>query len=120
MTMITLIRRISERPWSIPLTRPCSGISLYDVVGFTAEEVVGVLALGCMTSLMMITPARSAVAGQQRLEEGEVGGVVQGREQVDLAAVGHGRSAKALAVDCRAAQLALGSVRAVGEPAADR
>lgn len=45
--------------------------------------------------------------------------MVQGCEQVDLAAVGLGRSAKALAVDRQAAQSAPGSVPPVGEPAAD-
>ncbi|MDL5198818.1 hypothetical protein [Streptomyces sp. ALI-76-A] len=71
---------------------------------------------------------------QQRLEAGDfvrlflhvqlgqdqAGGVVQGCEQVDLAAVDPGRSAKALAGDRQAAQPALGPVAAVIEPAADR
>ncbi|KUO00026.1 hypothetical protein AQJ67_24460 [Streptomyces caeruleatus] len=149
MTVATLIRRISKRPWPVPLTRPCRGISAHGrdlscllrlvalddhgVVGLAAEKVVGVLALGVHGVAGDDHSGQVGHGLQRELEAGDfvrlflhvqlgqdqAGSVVQGCEQVDLTAVGPGRSAKVLTVDRQAAEPAPGSVAAVGEPAAD-
>jgi hypothetical protein len=103
------------------------GLDDGDVVGAAAEEVVGMFALGVHGVAGHDRPGQVGDAVEHGLEAGDLvglvtdvhlgldqaGGVVQGGEQVDLAAVCPGGTAQALAVHGQTMQLPGG-----GRPAA--